>query len=49
MTNAFLNEDAYYRVLKAFAAGTYDLVRQYNVPILDCQLPSRCKMLDFLA
>lgn len=22
----FLNEDAYYRVLKAFAAGSYDLV-----------------------
>lgn len=26
MTTMFLNEDAYYRVLKAFAAGTYDLV-----------------------
>lgn len=26
MTSMFLNEDAYYRVLKAFAAGSYDLV-----------------------
>lgn len=24
---AFMNEDAYYKVLKAFAAGAYDLVR----------------------
>ena len=32
MTNVYLNEDAYYRVLKAFAAGSYDLVR--------CQLQS---------
>ena len=37
MTDAFLNEDAYYKVLKAFAAGSYDLVSLPSLMILNLQ------------
>jgi hypothetical protein len=42
MAHIFLNEDAYFKVLKAFASGKYDLVGLYaRYPTLHRQLQHR--------
>lgn len=36
--HTFVSEDAYYKVLKAFAAGAYDLVRLLTCHIEACSV-----------